>query len=407
MSRRSLVLLLGAFLVTRLACAWLADHPDVYGEGRTITSDLTLYQYWGERIVHHGLVPYEQIRIEYPPGSLPFIVGPELVGSVSYQTAFIVLMLLVDAAGLVGVLRLARRWGSPLGPALWVALVPLLGPIVYVRLDMVPAVATIWAVERASRAGWLGVGAWLGFGAAAKLYPAALFPASIVLSSRRVRLVGGAALVVLLTSVPFVPVARAVVRDVLGYHLDRGIEIESFWGAVLLVASKLGHTVRSEFGFESLNVTSSASPTVKVLATVLLLATLAWTTWIAARVPVSRRDERLADVAFATLAVLVSLATVLSPQYILWVVAVGCAATCSPRSAVRIPVLLLAPVAVLTQVVYPFLFARLAMADSFALLVLVIRDLLLVVLAAWSLFLISRPVRSARRTRMDPVATDG
>lgn len=402
MRRRPLVWLLAVFLVTRIAGASLAEHPKPYEHGGSIVGDVTLYQYWGERIADHGLVPYRDIRIEYPPGSLPFIVGPALTPGSGYRPAFVAIMLLVDAAGLVGLLRIARARGSMLGPSLWVALVPMLGPVAYLRLDLVPAVATIWAAERVSKRAWGEAGAWLGFGAVVKLYPVVLLAPLLAFSRLRKPVVGGAILVVVLALVPFAAWGTALVRSVVRYHLERGIEIESVWGAVLLLASKVGLGVRLDFSYESLNVVSSLTSVLKTAASIAIVAGLATVTWLAARAARWRREEGLADLMFAALAIVVALTTVLSPQYVLWLVALGAAAVCTPRSRVKGPVLLLAPVALLTQVLYPFLFIRLAAVEDVALATLVARDLLLLVLAAWALVAVGRGLR--REPHEEPAA---
>jgi hypothetical protein len=300
---------------------------------------------------------------------------------------------------MIGLLLIARRWGSLLGPGLWVGLIPLIGPVTYLRLDLVPAVATIWAVERMSKGSWRGAGAWLGFGAVAKLYPLVLLPPILVFSSHRKRLAGGALVVAILALLPFAGWGRSLARSVVRYHLERGIEIESLWGAVLLLASKLGLAIRMDFSFESLNVISSLTPSLKLVAAILLLAGVGAATWVAARAAASRQDERLAEIMFATLAVVVALATVLSPQYILWLAATGAAATCSSISSVRMPALLLAPIALLTQAIFPFLFVRLASAEPLALTTLVIRNLLLLVLAAWTLVAVASRDRSEWRAK--------
>jgi hypothetical protein len=396
MSRRVLLALICVFVATRLAGAWLADHPAVYEHGGSIVGDVTLYRYWGGAIADRGLVPYRDVGIEYPPGSLPFVVVPALAPGSSYQPVFIAIMLLVDLAGLIGLLRLAGRWGSGLGPSLWVALVPLLGPVAYLRLDLVPAVATIWAVERASRRSWSATGAWLAAATAAKLYAAVLFPPLLASAERRKGVARGTLLVLALALLPFAPWGTALARSVLRYHLDRGIEIESVWGVVLLLASKAGHQVRMDFTFESLNVASALATYLKVAAGICILAGVAAATWAAARAAAPAMEERLADVMFATLAVTVALATVLSPQYMLWLAALGAAAVCSPGSVVRRPVLLLVPAAALTQVIYPFLFVRLARIDVLAVVTLAARDLVLLTIAGWALVAVARRPPSQR-----------
>jgi hypothetical protein len=392
-----LVALLVVFTATRLATGALADHPGRYEHGGSIVGDVTLYQYWGEQIVEHNRVPYRDVAIEYPPGSLPFIAVPAFASGSLYRTLFVVTMVLVDAAGLVGLVLLARRRGSMLGPWLWVVLVPLLGPVAYLRLDLVPAVATIWMLERVAATRWRQAGVWLGIGVAAKLYPLVLLPPLLAFRRWRRPLAAGAGIALLVALLPFAAWASALERSVVRYHLEREIEIESLWGGGLLVGAKAGHGIRLVFGSESLNVVSPASSELKLISVAAVVAALAVMTWAASRLAVAGLEARLPDLLFATLASVLAVATVLSPQYVLWLVALGAAAVCSTSCIVRLPVLLLAPVAALTQTLYPFLFLRLARVDDVALAVLVARDLLLVVLAVLAALAVTRAARTGAR----------
>jgi len=388
MTRRATILLLGTFAITRLVGAWLADHPEVYRGGVSPVGDPTLYRFWATQVIEEGARPYTDVRIEYPPGSLPFIVAPSLVPGASYRTALITLMLAVDVLGLVGILRLARLRGSIAGPWLWTGLIPLLGPLAYLRLDLVPAVATVWALERASARGWFGVGAWLGFGTLSKLYPVLLLPVAYVASSRRRRLIGGVAVLVILGLVPFVATPRGLFQSVAGYHLERGIEIESVWGLILLIAARAGYPIEFRFDFQSLNVVSSVSSTMEVAAGLLGLSAVLGGMWMAARMSPQDRERHLGALMFATLTAVAAVATVLSPQYNLWLIALGAAAACSPDSPVRPAVLLLVPICPLTQAIYPFLFDRLAAGETLPVALLGMRNLLLVAAGLGAFFLI-------------------
>jgi hypothetical protein len=390
MTRRATLLLLATFAITRLVGAWLADHPEVYRGGVSPVGDPTLYRFWATQVLEEGAQPYSDVRIEYPPGSLPFIVAPSLVPGASYRTALIGLMVAVDVLGLIGILRLARRRGSMVGPWLWTVLVPLLGPLAYLRLDLVPAVATVWALERASARAWFSVGAWLGFGTLSKLYPVLLLPVAYVASSRRRRLMTGAAVLLVIGLIPFVATPRGLFQSVLGYHLERGIEIESVWGLILLTAARAGHPIEFRFDFESLNIVSSVSSTMELAAGVLGLSAVLGGMWMAARMSPQDRERHLSSLMFATLTGVVAVATVLSPQYILWLIAVGAAAGCSPDSPVRRLVFVLAPICVLTQTIYPFLFDRLAAGEPLPIALLGIRNLLLLAAGFGAFFLIWR-----------------
>jgi hypothetical protein len=384
---------LGAFLLTRLLLAWLADNPQHYGGH--LTGEPRLYSYWANLIVDDRLVPYADFRIEYPPGALPFMIGPRLAPGIQFRTAFIATMVALDGLGLYALLRMSRRSGSALGPWLWIVLVPLLGPTAYQRLDMVPAVATIWGVERMSARAWFGGGAWLGFAAVSKLYPAALLPASFAAAPRRLRLAAGVALPTLLGVLPFIRSPRSLFSNVVGYHLERGIEVESTWGSALLLARRFGHPTEFTFDFGSFNVTSPLAPLLEVVATIGAVAVVAAGTLLALRVRDLDRSRGLVELLFATSLVLLAVGSVLSPQFVLWPMALGAAAVCWRKTSVRVPALLLAPIAILTQLVFPFHFRGLAEDSTIALVILVGRNLLLIAAGIMAL-MAARSTLSAR-----------
>src|SRR6266508_2469029 len=184
-SDRRLWVLIAVFLVTRVAMAFLAGNPQSYTRsGLPVTPYVYQCRDWGLQIVALGRTPYVGVPIEYPPGLLPFILFPAWMLQalhIPFLPSFVFLMMLADALGFIGVYRLATRWGSMLGPWLWVIGLPLLGPMVLLRLDLVPAVATIWCLQRAAAGRWTSAGAFLGFGIIAKIYPLFLLPAGIAI----------------------------------------------------------------------------------------------------------------------------------------------------------------------------------------------------------------------------------
>jgi hypothetical protein len=400
-----LALLLGVFVLTRLVGAWLADHPGSYG--RNVTGDVELYQYWADRIVG-GHAPYTGVPVEYPPGLLPFILGPEASPvHASYRTLLIWLMLVVDSLGLFGLTLTARRWGSMWGPWLWVLVVPLIGPIVYVRLDLVPAVATIWAMERVSAGAWGGAGGWMGLGTAAKLYPALLLPLGVLVARSRRRFIVWTVCVLAFAFLPFALSPRGLVRNVIGYHAGRDIQIESTWGLLLLVASKVGHKVSLAFGAGSFNVVSSVSSPLKVLALASSLLAVTAGAFFAARAIPRGDGKGLAALMFGTLSLSIGLGTVFSPQFVLWMLALAAAASCALSSPVRIPALLLIPVAVLTQLLYPFQYKHLIVADGLGLLLLALRNGLVLALALSALLLVWRRAKDSRAAQRIPDLQEG
>jgi hypothetical protein len=394
--RSRLALLAGVFIATRVLGAWWADHPDRYGSTQfSIATDITLYESWAQRIVVQGKAPYSEVAIEYPPGILPFVLGPQIgfYETTFYRCRFITLMLLVDVAGLIGLWRIARRSGSVMGLWLWTVLLPLLGPLVYARLDLIAATATIWAIERASRNSWLGAGVLLGYGGMVKVYPLLLLPLAFVTSSRRRQFVLGAAVSTLLPLAVLAGALGPLFRCVILYHAARGISMESMWGALLLVSSKLGHDVQYRFAYGTLLVQSDLSSPLKWLGTLLMLCAIGASTLLARR-HASRGDvQALANFMFATLAIIMGVSTVSSPQFVTWLSALGAVALCFRDQPLRGPVMLLIPIAAITQLLYPFNYDQVVARTPLGLFLLMLRNLMILSSGLVALFL-----RESKRT---------
>lgn len=391
----AVIALFVVYVASRVVLAYLADHPEHYGTPTTkIVGDVQIYEGWATAIVDAHRAPYSQIAIEYPPGALPFALGPKLARwPGTYRLRFIVLMLLVDGAGLAGLLVLSRRWGSTAGCWLWVVGVAAVGPIMLLRLDLVPAVATIWAVERAAAGRWGGTGAALAGGFLVKVYPLFLLPVALVAAPRRRALGAGFALATSVALLPFVRALGDLFRSVVEYHAQRGLQIESLWATILLFAGHFGYATAIEFNFGAFHLASGLSTTFKTVADVLSLTAVGAGAAVAWRAV--RRSDRIvwAELLFGTLACIMALGTVFSPQFMLWVLALAAAVACAPRSAVRIPALLVVPLCALTQVVYPFLYDHLTLRDAHeleAIVLLLVRDAGLLAIGIAALVLVWR-----------------
>jgi hypothetical protein len=396
MDRRMLVLLVVAFIATRIVGAWLADHPATYGADAV--GDVANYERKAQVIVDEGWAPYSNVPVEYPPGSLPFILAPHVVAEdLSYRVNYIALMLLVDVFGFIGICRIAARWGSSLGAWLWVLLVPLLGPIVYLRLDLIPAVATIWALERASVGGAFGTGAWLSFGTIAKLYPALLFVPALWTMRRRGLLLAGAAA----TVVPLAALGGSiddVGRTVLGYHAERGIQVESTWASGLLLAMRRGGESVIRFDFGAFHVEGGGAETLKTIASLVAAAALIAVTWMVVRRSSREDTKMLAASSFTIVLTMVATGLVFSPQFLVWLFALAAVALAVTDSPVRWPALMLLPIALLTQWIFPFHYEQLLDLEALPVFVLICRNLMVLsatALALWGIY--RRPAVPAER----------
>jgi hypothetical protein len=310
---------------------------------------------------------------EYPAPSL-LIFGPAWWGARgnwhAYLAAFIVLMIALDGAFTVGLWRAAGRRPSP-GLWLWILVVPVLGPLVYARFDLVPAVLAggallALAARRPATAGLL-----TGAGAAAKLWPAALLPALLLQRDRG----GRRRAVVGFLAVGAVAVAGTVATggvdrllSPLTWQGDRGLQIESFFAVPLLWARLFSPSTWATpytrfYAFQVEGPGAAALANVSTVATVAGLGLLAWLWW-----RVLQRRNQLGDLPAAagllmtgTAGVLMITNRTLSPQYLIWVgalvAALGCIAPAEP-SLPRLVRLLLVSCAV-TQVIYPIGYALL------------------------------------------------
>jgi hypothetical protein len=176
-ARRTAAPLLWLWLATQVLLLIVSLNPRLYSGG--LFGDVRTYGSRVERMFQ-GELPYRDITIEYPPGSVPFTLIPGLVtgAGAGFRLAFAVEMALVGGIGLYAAFRLARAAdaGRRRIPLAYVLLTFAVGPLLVLRFDLVPAVcillAAAWAAE--GRAG--PAAAALGFGTAAKLFPLVLAP---------------------------------------------------------------------------------------------------------------------------------------------------------------------------------------------------------------------------------------
>ena len=164
--------------------------------------------------------------------SLPYGVG--LGNGPAYLVAFIVFMLALDAVFTYAVWRSGGRRHDA-GVDFWLLFVFLVGPLSYVRFDMIPAVLAGGALLAARTRPWVA-GALTGLGAAIKLWPALLIPVLLADKERRKPtaigfvVVGfGLALISLITG------GLTRLFSPLTWQSGRGLQIESIWATPLML----------------------------------------------------------------------------------------------------------------------------------------------------------------------------
>ena len=297
-------------------------------------SDTGVYQRYGERIAG-GDLPYRNFAVEYPPGALVPFVLPALVSESrgAYDEAFRVLMLISLAliASLL-VLSLDALAASALRVAASVSSfllgVALLGPFVLTRFDLYAAAVTLAAIcailHRRDRLG----SALLGVAIATKIYPAVLLPLLVTRIWRRegpaaalkgLGLTAGTALAIYLPFAILAPegVARSVWRQV-----GRPLQIESFGSGVLLgLHHAAGMPLAWASSSGSQNLTGTVAAAASVMTTIVGLAALALV-WVRFARGDTESAARFARYGAAAIVAFVAFGKVISPQFLVWLLAV-------------------------------------------------------------------------------------
>ncbi|WP_307854099.1 glycosyltransferase 87 family protein [Streptomyces tagetis] len=370
---RSWVPLAAVWAVTRLALllfvlgVWDFPGPDV-------TSDVSvIYRDW-HHVLRTGTFPAHDVTWQYPPGAAFAVLSPDLLPFLDYPTAFYVLACAADLAVLVLLGYAARRPGrSWAGAWVWVAGVPLLGPTVYARYDVMVtavAVAALLAAGRHPRA----AGALAGFGAMLKVWPALL----LVGVRRR-----GAWLAAALAAASVAAVFSAAMPGAfafLRFQRDRGMEVESLGALVLHVVRHAGWEGEVRLHYGSVEF---LGPYVGVLSAVSLALTGAAFGWLLLwRLAASRFSARTAaDAAFVAVLMFTVTSRVLSPQYLVWLIGLAAVCRCHRAGRMRVPVALVLAASLVTVLEFPVWFADVVASDPRGVTLLFVRNGLLVAAA--------------------------
>jgi hypothetical protein len=355
-SRTALLGLVGAALAVLVVAFAATLRP-----ARSIAgSDVTVYATYGTKMLD-GAVPYRDFAMEYPPGAAAMFVLPatravaggstdaiswtplNAAGRRYYRGFESLVVLLMAAIVVLTALTLgalSRPTRTVLLSLAVVALSPLLiGQVLPERFDVLPAALTSAALAAAVRDRYRLGGAMLGLGAAAKIYPAALLPALAIVATRRrgVReamfVTAAAVAAVGVVLLPFAIASFSGTLRSLRVQFTGGLQIESVASSLLVIASHvfnkvpaLGLLQPSDFttraaggGLIRIDLVGPGVGATTTIMRVLLPIGLCvlWVTLIRSR----RADrEELLRYAAGTLAIALVLGTVLSPQYVVWLI---------------------------------------------------------------------------------------
>ena len=383
-------------VATAIAC-WLLDVLARLGAWGPLSDALFVTPFWKDAVASsQGLLPYRDYPLEYPPLSLPVLLLPSLFAGpglteAGYTRGFELVMAACAVALVpIVVLTVVRLRGSrvDLGAAtVLVAASPLLlGSLAISRYDLWPALLTAGATLAMVTGRLRWAFAILALAVLAKVYPGFLIPIFVAyawrVAGRREAVIDTAigAAVGLAGMLPFVAIDAAGALDPFTRFIARPLQVESLGAAILLalhdwLGRSLGHFTYTFFSFNLDGPLPSAVAAVQAVALIALLLAI----WLAAaRGPAD--PARLVVASAAVLAADVALGKVLSPQYVLWLVAP--VAVLSSVRGVR-PLATVGVALVLTQLYYPAMYQAYLRFDAGATLAILERNAALLLLALY------------------------
>ncbi|MEU6813017.1 glycosyltransferase family 87 protein [Streptomyces sp. NPDC046831] len=390
-ARHRLLALAAVWLASRALTLSLLAHDTVplLGRGAVAREVWKLYQHW-YAVLSHGAFPAHDTLWQYPPGAGVVLLSPALLPGLTYFQAFVALTVAADGLVALALARAGRRPGRSLrGAAYWTTALPLLLHVPLARYDVqvtALAVLALLALPRSARA----CGVFAGLGALVKVWPVL-----VLLGTPRGRATRTAWGWAAATAAVCLAGLAAVFRDPLDFARQqggRGVQIESFGGTALSLATHAGWPGQVRYRYGALELTG---PYVQAVAHVCLALTAAalavlvlWRVRARRWTPATPYDAALS----ATLLFTVT-SRVISPQYMVWLL--GLSAVClTARETTQRPVAALVALASLVSVIaYPVLYHEVAACSWTGCALMLVRNGLLAAAAALSL---ARLWRSAR-----------
>jgi hypothetical protein len=377
------------------------------------------------------LRPYRDFSVEYPPGFFLLALPPALLGLDldGYRLVFSLWMALLLTTALLAAVRIGRVLRPPGTEASPVAVATLLalalGTIAVRRFDAIVSLALCLFLYGCLRRKPLLSGLALGVGVVTKIVPLLLVPVAVLYwaAQRRWRELGVTALVAglvgMAVGVPFVVVAGEQLLDMVRYHGQRPLEIEST-GAALLTIGRFFDPA-SAWRFDAYGFDNVVGPADRFLlpaaALAPLLSTAAIFAWSLVQTRAALREpdgERLAGEVLvraccATLAASMALGKVFSSQYLTWLLPAGAlVAVLDVGNRRRTAVYLLGGAMLLTQLNQHVFYGLLGKGpDPLMGLLILLRNALVMAWAVWLLVPGPRARVAPVSGERDPVPSTG
>jgi Glycosyltransferase family 87 len=401
LTKRRVITALAVWFVTRAVLYLVATEHFLGKYGKESVGDVSIYLKWAQDSLYYGQIPHDT-EWQYPPLLAPILVFPEWLShtiGIHYLTGFTAMTFLADCVITAMLIWTATRRDTWSGPWYWILGVPLLGPIVYGRYDVFPALCVVVALallgkglpvlladgskgRQLNNRRWVA-GILIGFGTAIKIWPGlAVF--GMPRTKRGWQTIATIAASVI-GSIATMSIFFSGTLSFIGNQGNRGIEIESVWGIPFVLGKRLHleHVITTKVVYGSYQVTADGHGLISHIISLAYYAALAsmvcgfglmlywwWRkTW---------RPAVMADATFVGTLIMICTSRVISPQYLIWLLAVAGFCLLYKDTTQRRSSLLVLICLPLTQYEFPFAFEDLLHAHLVVTLVVCLRDLLLV-----------------------------
>lgn len=376
-----------AFVVVHGLVVWL----NLEAPGLPMGDVTGVYRIWAENAAHGWLrmgidAPWVYPILAFAPMAAALVFGQAYVAQT--WLAIVVLLdaiafsILIGRATLSRPRRLAAWW--------WLAFIALLGPIALGRIDAitVPFAITglLWAAGRPRVAATLlTIGAWV------KVWPAALIAALVIAARRRLEVVTVA--VVLSIGILGVSLLAGSGMNAIGFIAEqagRGLQIEApaavFWLWQIVAGSRSVRIVYDRdiltFQIAGPGADAAAAVTTPLMIVGVLVVVVLGVRAARRGAPIGRL---LAPLSLAFVVVLMLANKVGSPQFVTWLAAPVVLGVVLRPARFLVPAALAAAVALFTQIIYPYWYGWLLIANPAFVFLLTVKVALLVALLAWAL----------------------
>jgi len=365
MRDRTIWWLVGALIALRVVVVIGALSTDATAKDYPLSGDIMRFH----EIAVSLATPYLVFEVEYPPVTLGAI---ELLEGGSFRSATVNLMVAALGADVLILAVIIWAWGVRAGLVyLVLGIAFVLDPFIYLRVDLLSVALAIGAVALLRRRHPRWAGALLAIACFAKIWPIALVPLFFFARNRKGWL-PFAAISGLGLSLWIALWGVDGVRQVATFRGSIGWEIESLIGSIIRLGPNA--VVYLENGAYRVDeVPGAATPLLLLLG----LAAIALV-WLLVSNRPDRESPRIADGLAPLAAICATLvtATIISPQYLFWMLPFTAIAAIEGERLVAELVMLASALSVLE-------FARLdglVAGDRFPVLVVLFRNVVLIAL---------------------------